>query len=66
MVLFRALSQITLGQLTVLGRPHGSCIDVHVRVYFNGSDLQPSHLQQETSGRRYMQEFKLGVAKVNL
>ena len=46
------------GRLTVLGRPHGSCIDVHVRIYFDSRDLQPCHLQQETSGRSYMREFQ--------
>lgn len=42
----------------MLGRPHGSCVDVHVRIYLNGSDLQSCHLQQKTGGRGYMREFQ--------
>ncbi len=50
----------------MLSRPHGSGVDVHVRVYFNGSDLQSCHLQQKAGGRGYMREFQSQVVKMGL
>ena len=43
----------------MLGWPHGSCVDVHIRIYFDGSDLQSCHFQQKTGGRGYMREIQI-------
>ena len=36
--------------LTMLLGPHGSRIDVHVRVYFDGGDLEAGGLEEQARG----------------
>lgn len=46
-----SLRSAKLPRLTVLGRGHGSRVDVHVRVNLDGRDLETGRLEQETRAR---------------
>lgn len=44
--------------LTVLSRTHSARIYVHIRIYFDGSDFEPRHLEQKARRRRCENRFQ--------